>query len=63
MVKRDSDKIRMNQMAEVMADRNTCDFFTESRKLKGQNNNLSNASNDIEKNMMNYICILYCIIQ
>ncbi len=40
MVKRDSVKISMNKMAEAMADINTCDFFTESRKLKGRNINL-----------------------
>ncbi len=31
----------MNKMAEAMANSNTCDVFTESRKLRGRNNNLS----------------------
>ncbi len=52
MVKRDSVKISMNEMAEAIADSNTCDFFTESMKLKGPNINLSktieNASNDAD---------------
>ncbi len=52
MVKRDSVKISMNKMTEAMADGNTHDFFTESRKLKGQNINLSktidNASNNAD---------------
>ncbi len=57
MVKRDSIKISMNKMAEAMA----CDFFTESRKLKGQNNNLyktiDNASNDAD--IANLFCKKY----
>ncbi len=52
MVKRNSVKISMNKIAEAMVNSNTHDFFTESRKLKGRNNNLSktidNASNDAD---------------
>ncbi len=52
MVKRDSEIISMNKMFEAMANSNKYDLFTESRKLKWQNNNLfktmDNASNDAD---------------
>ncbi len=75
MLKRDSVTISVNKMAEAMDNSNTHDFVTESRKLKGQNINLSktidNASNDADianlfgkiKNMMNYIIVCLIVSQ
>ncbi len=52
MVKRDSVKISMNKMSEAITNCNTHYCFTESRKLKEQNNilfkTIDNASNDAD---------------
>ncbi len=52
MVKRDSVKIGMNKMAETMANSNTHNLFTESRKLMGRSKifskTIDNASNDAD---------------
>ncbi len=48
MVERDHDKVRMNKMAAAMANSsNTHDFFTESGKRKGLNNNLSKTIHNV----------------
>lgn len=51
MVKRNSDKITMNKMAEALINNKTRDLFAESRRFKGRNSNLPKSVDDAKSDV------------
>ncbi len=52
-IKRDSDTIRMQKMAEALVSNKTRDLFSEASKIKGHNNILPTSVDDASTDIVN----------